>query len=270
MMCRQIQPCTLIELHHGLEQRHLNKCRGARMIAIRRLFASAQDVGAFLGILLRRLVGRQVTLIVGDSHAVLLGGRSLMSARRILRACDMESAYILWLGPKLLYSITRKGLPVWVRVLQSGALSRVGGSGVRLEMVLGEIDIRCHLASRLRLYGQGAVEKLGDDFVDFLRACSEIPGILEIKYHEPTPPSDLGIENRAFPRVGTLAERIRCHEVLSERIASGIATRFGNSSRVRFIPNPRGSVLADGSLNPSWTDDGCHFNRSIMAETNID
>lgn len=231
-----------------------------------RLMAGLKDVGAFLGILLGRLAGQEVTLIVGDSHAVILGGGRLETARRIQRASDIGNAYIVWLGPKLLHSVARKGFPPWVRVLMSAALTRMAGAaGVRIDLVFGEIDVRCHLASRLRRVGPAAVEGLGDEFVAFLRACVENQGVLEVRYHEPTPPSDLGMQNKAFPRAGTLAERIECHRLLARRIAAGIAARFGNDPRVLFIPNPPGARLEDGSLNPGWTDDGCHFNYSILA-----
>ena len=234
-----------------------------------RLMAAIKDVGAFLGILLIRLSGREPTLIVGDSHAVILGGGNLASSRRIQRARSAGAAYIIWLGPKLLYSVAHKGFPSWARALMSGAPSRIAGAaGVRLELVLGEIDVRCHLAPRLRCDGPTAVEQLGDAYVAFLGSCIRNPAVLEICYHEPTPPSDLGMQNEAFPRAGTLAERIECHRLLSNRIAAGIETHFCNDSRVRFVPTPPGAKLVDGSLSPGWTDDGCHFNRAALVAIN--
>jgi hypothetical protein len=231
-----------------------------------RLMSGFKNVGVFLGILLDRLTGKEVTLIVGDSHAVTLGDGSLVSFQRIQRASGIENAYIIWLGPKLLSSVTRKGFPAWVRVLMSGLPTLIAGAArLRIDLVFGEIDVRCHLAPRLRFGGPMAIERLGDDFVNLLHTCVETPGVLGIRYHEPVPPSDLGLQNEAFPVAGTLAERIECHQLLVGRISSAIAARFGNSPRVLFIPNPPGSKLADGSLSPDWTDDGCHFNRSTLA-----
>lgn len=229
----------------------------------RRLFSIVLDIVSYLRILGRRILCREVQLIIGDSHAIHLGGYS--SVGRYVAKSVHGNAYTIWLGPKLLRSVAVRGLPRWVEILLSARWAvHCDRATVVVHIVLGEIDIRCHLVSRLRLMGEEAILSLGNEFLAFIATLSRFRGIRAINYYEPTPPSDIGEENTDYPRVGTLAERLYCHALLSTQIKAGIECNETLGNKITFIANPPECTLPNGALKPDWTNDGCHFNRSVF------
>jgi hypothetical protein len=225
------------------------------------------DATYYIGIILRRLAGMKVTLVIGDSHALFLCGVHSGSSRKI-RPTASPGAYVVWLGPKLLHSIASAGFPGWVRPLMSGFFSWHRNMGrIRADIVVGEIDIRCHLAPRLASGGTVVIDDLAGRFVTRLKHCVEGGGIGKLLFYQPVPPTALCADGGEFPRAGSLMERVHCHRLLSRAIEQRMKSLARAGYPVFFVANPDEAVLADGTLNPDWSVDGCHLNRPTYCES---
>lgn len=222
------------------------------------------DALHYLALAVRRIAGARLTFVIGDSHALFLCGAHGSSLRRI-RPTRFPGVIVLWLGPKLLHSLATRGFPAWVRILMARRLALGGRANVCVDIVAGEIDVRCHLAPRVAADGPAVVDRLVEAFVAQLRRCAD-GGVAGIRYYEPVPPSDAYADNPEFPRAGSLAERIRCHRLLADRIRQSIEDAARTGYPFRFVANPEEAVLADGAMNPLWSDDGCHFNQPTFRQ----
>jgi len=188
----------------------------------------------------------------GDSHAVLFNTSRFPFPG--LAPVD-ERRWVWHLGPRLMYSTARDGfLPALLRLVR--VLRRVpAGQAVTWFVSYGEIDIRCHLAERLR---DGADLGFVDRYVDRVRELAGAVGLAEIVIVVPPPPAVDSLDHDAFPVVGTPEERIAARRAVADRLATA-ATQH-QAPRIRILD--LGPALADphGLLRADLTDDGCHTN----------
>lgn len=221
------------------------------------------DTKCYISIVFQRIGGKALTLVIGDSHALFLCGAHSESSRKI-RPTKFSGVYVVWLGPRLMNSIGNHGFPFWVRLLISSVFSKLFGKlKIRVDVVLGEIDIRCHLVPHVAKNGLKEIDNLVDRFVASLKASVGIDGVRQLLFYQPVPPSDLCRESHEFPRAGELAERIVCHRYLSGYIQQRFFELALSGYPFCFVASPSEATLADGSLNPLWSSDGCHFNRPV-------
>jgi hypothetical protein len=197
-------------------------------------------------------------LVIGDSHAVLLMD-GWMPSRRVARASS--SATVLYLGPRLLRSVAVEGFPTWVlRLVRARRRSPAARGAVDAIVVLGEIDLRCHLAKPGRS-GDDQLEELARAYVArMVDLVAELGSGGRVVICGPNPPSPAYDEtHESYPVVGDVAERI---EIL-DRLVAAVARQVEASGtpQVRFL-DVRPLVQApDGTLSPELTFDGCHLNR---------
>jgi len=188
-------------------------------------------------------------LWIGDSHATFLAGTRV-------RPFDVSSEHegVVWLGPRLMYSIARDGFPDPLTPELHGVSLDLAPTPIVL--VFGEIDCRVHLVERLAAGGSL-------DFVSrYVARAAELRarvGASHIVLLGPVPPSDQGESNPEFPKNGTLAERIAVARLL-ERTLSEATASLGDR---RVAVAPITSLLAGsetGELAGRLTDDGTHVN----------
>lgn len=80
-------------------------------------------------------------LWIGDSHASFISEIKLSAMFG-----DKSGESLVWIGPRLMYSISQKGFPLPVRIA-----CRLVMKKTNIVFVLGEIDVRMHLAQRSEL-----------------------------------------------------------------------------------------------------------------------
>lgn len=195
---------------------------------------------------------------VGDSHAPYLSGAQLAPVAR-----SAEGNAVVWLGPRLMYSVARDGFPRPLLPQLAGLSWRLRER--RLVVALGEIDCRVHLVERVSAGDDLAFVARYVDRVRELRQQLEAPSVVILG---PVPPSDLvvGYDNPEFPRRGTLAERIAVTRLLDERLRSAVAAADGHDivfASLLFLAAP------DGRLRDDRTDDGIHVNAAGSAEVRV-
>ena len=188
-------------------------------------------------------------LWIGDSHATFVAGTRV-------RPFDVSSEHegVVWLGPRLMYSIAREGFPDPLTPELDGVSLDLTLTPVVL--VFGEIDCRVHLVERLAAGGRL-------DFVSrYVARAAELRarvGASHIVLLCPVPPSDKGELDPEFPKNGTLAERIAVTQLL-ERTLSEATASLGEP---RVVVVPITGLLTGsetGELAPQFTDDGTHVN----------
>jgi len=188
-------------------------------------------------------------LWIGDSHATFVAGTRV-------RPFDVSSEHegVVWLGPRLMYSIARDGFPDPLTPELHGVSLDLTLTPVVL--VFGEIDCRVHLVERLAAGGDLEFVPL---FVERAAELRARVGAGQIVLLGPVPPSDKGERDPEFPKNGTLAERIAVTRLLERRLSE--ATASLGDRRVTMVSIT--SFLAgseNGELAGQLTDDGTHVN----------
>lgn len=199
-------------------------------------------------------VWHECDLWIGDSHALFLSGLTPRPYHSPRIAPSVPSRFVWHIGPRLMWSIARKGFPRGVRRTCGLAGLAVRTHGRRsLTLVFGEIDVRVHLGTRVgwRPFTSAFVLR-GVELAERLRAQ-------RLAVVSPVPPCDIGADNPNFPRVGSLAQRVDAHTRLSSAMRAWHGTTIGRVTVV--VIDPACALAADdGSLHSDWTDDGCHTN----------
>jgi hypothetical protein len=216
----------------------------------RRLLAATQFL-AVLGRLLLTARRRPVQLWIGDSHAVWLNRP--WPAPTLSQAA--EDRFVWHLGPRLMYSLARRGYPVAVQ--RVARLLRVTGAGrwVTPVFVAGEIDVRCHLADHV-----GAADPFGfvAHYVAAGRAVARAAGAARALFVVPVPPSDEVPDYFGFPVRGTLAERLSAFTALRAELLR-IAAEPSPDVPVAVVDATTDISAPEGGVRVELTVDGCHL-----------
>jgi hypothetical protein len=195
-----------------------------------------------------RRTGEAVELWVGDSHAMWCNATATVA--RVSRA--PTGAYVWHLGPRLMWSLARDGFPGEVR-----SAFRALGVWARADVVpvfvVGEIDVRCHLAGRrpdMRFVATYAERVEG--LVRELRARSAVLVV-------PPPPSS-SAPLSDLPVRGDLGARLAAFQAVREALgrAAGPATGL-------LLLDATDDLLGDDGLRAELTDDKVHTNREGVA-----
>jgi hypothetical protein len=185
---------------------------------------------------------------IGDSHSRYING-SGQSAKRY--EATKSSELVIWVGPRLLYSIAKKGFRL--NPLDRKLLRRFGKDSTCV-FVFGEIDCRAHLASGFRFMDQEELTTISEEYKNQILELASRYNFSHCIVVSPIPPSNFGLIDPKFPRVGSLDERVLATNALTNSL-----TKLGEQN---FAILDLSSFLAseDGTLNPSYSQDGVHVN----------
>ena len=206
-------------------------------------FAFAKQI---LRLLSRILEFRKFRILwIGDSHAVYM--------RRGLRSCFGQNkpieSLLYWLGPRLIFSISRSGFP----------LSLFFQTFIRLWkprtviISLGEIDVRMFLSNpKFRKTGW-----IADYLFRVLELCNKLK-LNEIYLLTNIPVSNLPPLD-PIERVGNITERLKGFNWLQAQIKLELKNNK-DFSKIHYLDLHDCLNGADGTLSSNLSDDGIHVN----------
>lgn len=200
-------------------------------------------------LVLRSLGGRPIELWIGDSHASHLNTSDWPVPPQNTIA---PGVHVRHLGPRLMFSVARDGFPPEVTRLVR-RLVRFGRAPVTLLLVVGEIDIRCHLAPRLA----GTATPLDFPARYVAHGLALGAGVARLVFVVPVPPSDEVQDAQGFPVAGTLAERLDVFARMRSALHDAV-----DPSQALLLDATSCLGDGDGALRSEFSFDGCHVNEA--------
>ncbi len=194
-----------------------------------------------LASLLFRFKYRKRILVIGDSHAsFLLHGYPHTNGSR-------ENFWAFWLGPKLLFSISRDGVNIernMERTLRVIAPTYIC-------FLFGEIDVRTRLS---HFTDQPEVtQRIVNLYLAQCRFFSDSHGLkFKVVLEAPPPTRHLNL-SKDFPTRGSIGDRSKAHALLTQELR--IQSR---KEGFEFVPFPATLLDSEGHLADQYTSDGCH------------
>jgi hypothetical protein len=189
----------------------------------------------------RKIVGRFIRLrpslhVIGDSHAKF----NFQGAPGIK---------IHYLGPVTMHKIARDG-----RTAIRWKDLEIYDSDI-VVWCLGEIDVRCHIIDQARLQNvptETIVKKLAESFLLSVASIQREAGGLKTVILAVIPPTDQ-VNNKEYPLVGSLKERIEARRLLNEALRVNCLTQgFHFLDPFSEFTDPMGALkesMSDGNVH---------------------
>lgn len=184
-------------------------------------------------------------VFVGDSHAVFIR----QGLRIGVHGSQPINSLLFWIGPRLMYSVSKSGFPTTV-------LFKIMMWVWRPKLVvisLGEIDIRMFLHDTTLRNAEWVYDYLQK--VEELRVHTRIESIYVLSG---IPVSDLPPTD-VIERMGTLSERLEGYRWLQSEIQTQLS-QFEEFVNIHYIDLGNSLVGIDGSLSRDYSNDGIHVN----------
>ena len=242
--------------------------------AIRRSRARTRGFLTSFRFLLYAYLGRVDEVWIGDSHAVLFNSPSMTKA--VLRLPDRR--WVIHLGPRVMYSIARDGLPPAVLRLLRRASRTPRAKDIVWAFSFGEIDVRCHLAPRM--HDRDAALAFVPTYLAHLQSAATSAGARRALVLIPTPQSATYADPAEFPSVGTLAERTEANRALHDAMLDAAAALPAGGTSVILVDVTEEFSDEQGAMREDMTFDGLHANDAgriafrkavdeVLAETSV-
>jgi hypothetical protein len=196
------------------------------------------------------------TIYIGDSHIWYIAAEK--ESTKISRIYfNSNGDLILWLGPKLMYTIGIKGFEF--NLLQKLSLLIANKKNYNnLVAHFGEIDCRVWSS---KLDNMEKIELVSKRYISRIENLSSFYGLARSVLISPIPPSDRGQTNLDFPKNGSLATRVQ----VTARITLSLEANQ-NINMIKVLNSQRlvgsNTIGPDfGSLSAVFTLDSCHVNK---------
>ncbi len=221
---------------------------------VRRYRARTQGWLGVARLLAYAFLGKLDEVWIGDSHAVHMNSPTMVTALRRLP----DGRWVWHLGPRVMYSIAREGLPTAVlRVL------RIASRAPRADQVVwafsfGEIDVRCHLVPRMS--DPEAALAFVPIYLQRLQRVATAAGGRRSMVLIPPPESDVYPDQIGFPVVGSLTERIDASHALRDAMVKAAANLSEPGASLSLIDLTEDFSDERGAMREDLTYDGLHAN----------
>jgi hypothetical protein len=194
---------------------------------------------------------RRTELWIGDSHAMALNRKATNS----MFFRGPEGQLVLRAGPRLMYSLAKKGFPP--RVMRVARLiNRFGRPGSLVPIfVAGEIDLRAHLPKR--------PDAPLDWISEYVDHCMEVARLLKadrVGFFVTPPPVDVPPEDIWFPILGTIEARVAIHRRLRAALVESVSAQ----PDAILIDLTDALARSDGAMPVEFTYDGVHTNLAAV------
>lgn len=227
-------------------------------LGIRLVRARVQGLFGVARLLGYALVGRVDEVWIGDSHVVHVNSPTMVTALRRLP----DGRWIWHLGPRIMYSIAREGLPpALLRTLELISRTRRAKDIVWV-FSFGEIDVRCHLAPRL---GKPDAFAFVARYLERLQRAATRAGARRTLVLIPPPVSEEYPEQAGFPVVGTFAERVDANRALRDALIKAAAGLPADGAALHLIDVTEEFSDGRGGVKDGLTFDGLHTNEAGRA-----
>lgn len=224
--------------------------------SVRVFRARAQGTLGAGHLLLCAFLGRVNEVWIGDSHAVHVNSPTMIAALQRVTT----GRWVWHLGPRIMYSIARDGLPPAVlrvlRMIDHTPRAR----DIVWVFSFGEIDVRCHLVSRMA--DPESALAFVPDYLANVRSAATLAGARRALVLVPPPESDVYPEQFGFPILGALDERVAASHALRDAMVRAVTVAPATGAAVHLIDvtedfsDQRGAILED------LTYDGLHTNQA--------
>lgn len=184
---------------------------------------------------------------IGDSHA---GGVSNLTG-----AFDKISGIKRhWLGPRLMYSISKEGLNLNSLSIQSGDI---------IILCFGEIDCRCHVHKFItqNTYQQ-IIDELVESYFNLIKNFIEDYGVKVIVYNVvPSVRKGSVEENGSYPLLGTDEERKSYVTYMNSKLSENC-----DRHNLLFLDVYNNYLCQDGFLKKEFSDGNVHVTEPSFIE----
>ena len=197
---------------------------------------------------LRLVCVKPKLVFIGDSHAYFQSKN-----HKAIKKFSMNKSNMLtiWLGPELLYKISRDGFSI---NKEMNIVLKLVQNVRCIVIILGEIDCRVHFVPKSLTLGDEEFSRIALAYKKVITQFITDYGFEKALIIAPYPPSDFGVDNPRFPRNGLISER-----VLVTKMITKCLVEISSKSFV-VIENSAELSTQNGSLDKKYTDDGVHLN----------
>ncbi|WP_182377814.1 SGNH/GDSL hydrolase family protein [Nocardioides sp. WS12] len=205
----------------------------------------------FIGFIVAVARRRVDQVWVGDSNAVMM----VTSSFPPLGVGRGDDGRWVWhLGPRLMYSISRDGFKPGMRRALRILRLVPGHDRVNWFFSFGEIDLRCHLAPRVK---EKPELPFIPTYIERVRSLVSEFGASHAFIVVPVPPAVDIFVDEGFPIEGTLEDRLAAHRLMRSDL---LAVTQAEQSRPRIEALDLTDALSDanGYYSPEFTSDGVH------------
>ena len=216
--------------------------------ALTRLDRGIRQFKNFIEISIRVMKSPPSLIWIGDSHAHFIANNK-EPLKRV--AVTNNNHLVIYLGPRLLYSVATKGFQF---NYMAKAILHLASQSQPVIFVFGEIDCRVHLVSKVKPLGQDIFDGIAANFLYTVKGMVRQFNLGEPILLSPVPPSDLGQSSNNYPRNGSILQRIAVTRSLTDALIKTASSHC--------ICLDLSHLLSDdiGALRSSLTDDGVHTN----------
>ena len=219
-----------------------------RIILFSKLKIQGEQLFNYTFIALRVFLLKPNIIYMGDSHAHFLAGGG---KKRKKFSLWKGNRLVIWLGPVLMYTISKNGFNFDKRVRM---VLNLAGSKRRIVLLVGEIDCRVHFVQKNLDLGTESFDKIALGYKKSVMKLIKDFDLLDAVIMTPLPPSNLRSDELKFSRIGSIAERVLVTKMITKSLE--------DTSSFKFIVLNYFSALSNrtGIIKKEFTDDGVHLN----------
>jgi hypothetical protein len=206
---------------------------------------------------LKMLLGKSIskTIYIGDSHIWYIATKT-KSTKKSRIHFNSNGDLILWLGPKLMYTIGAKGFKF--SILQKASLYIANKKNYKnLIAHFGEIDCRVWSS---KLDNIENIDLISKRYILQIENLCNFYGFTRSLLISPIPPSDKGQLNLEFPRNGSLATRVQVTNRLTQSLIANRRPNYIEVLNSQSLVGSNPSSADFGALDEIYSLDGCHVN----------